>query len=90
MQIVKIISIHLMLMLIQLNFLIVVARTHFNTSHVNVNQDKTCFQRSFIHISIHLMLMLIIFRMNLTKLTMLHFNTSHVNVNLYLSVAKKS
>ena len=53
---------------------------HFNTSHVNVNPCTFCFSTSFIRISIHLMLMLILIPAILQGLVV-HFNTSHVNVN---------
>ena len=56
---------------------------YFNTSHVNVNlQSRSPLCNSHC-ISIHLMLMLIIFSATPFTVLVLHFNTSHVNVNLY-------
>ena len=54
--------------------------SYFNTSHVNVNHkyEPTCLQYALI--SIHLMLMLIIYATCII-ITRIYFNTSHVNVN---------
>ena len=52
----------------------------FNTSHVNVNRTISNLKSFRLFISIHLMLMLILYRLFLLQ-TLYHFNTSHVNVN---------
>ena len=75
------ISIHLMLMLISADFWNMFDHhAYFNTSHVNVNPNKSTDKYMRVLISIHLMLMLIK-KIRYTSLLEHNFNTSHVNVN---------
>ncbi len=50
-----------MLMLIANALLEQLSKSHFNTSHVNVNLQRPCLRQQVSMISIHLMLMLIFF-----------------------------
>ena len=82
MQILMMISIHLMLMLIRLkNLHSQHSCAYFNTSHVNVNLCSVSPDCCHFYISIHLMLMLIKPCCLLHKGSVCDFNTSHVNVN---------
>ena len=78
----KLISIHLMLMLIELSWTMAELQKHFNTSHVNVNRivshyirsSRTNFNTS--HVNVNQKKLRHIYHQKL------YFNTSHVNVNL--------
>ena len=76
------ISIHLMLILIVLRRQSYCTIYNFNTSHVNVNRVQATIKYISFHISIHLMLMLIPYKMFGENVLEDDFNTSHVNVNL--------
>ena len=75
------ISIHLMLILIVLRRQSYCTIYNFNTSHVNVNRVQATIKYISFHISIHLMLMLIPYKMFGENVLEDDFNTSHVNVN---------
>ena len=54
--------------------------TYFNTSHVSINRCTAHQRHSFVHISIHLMFLLICNRHGI-PCSCHNFNTSHVSIN---------
>ena len=56
--------------------------TDFNTSHVSINRNRASGEWNHLHISIHLMFLLIPYVSVITGAASMYFNTSHVSINL--------
>ena len=76
----RIISIHLMFLLIYLSLMPEHIHNYFNTSHVSINQIRRSFYKNGRFISIHLMFLLIC-NPNYHHIFPNDFNTSHVSIN---------
>ncbi len=75
------ISIHLMFILITVTLEQESLVENFNTSHVYINQNSEIVQRNHRVISIHLMFILIVWKLPYWGSDADNFNTSHVSIN---------